>query len=49
MLSASVSKPIAPALAATSRLVWRQRPVSPPAALASCRDPALCFGLIDRF
>jgi hypothetical protein len=52
-LSASVSKPMAPALATTS--YWfgatapSVSPVSQPAALAACSDPAFGFGLVTRF
>ena len=47
LLCASVSLPIAPALAANS--CWFGEPASPPAALPACSDPAFSFELIDRF
>ena len=47
LLCASLSLPIAPALAANR--CWFGEPASPPAALPACSDPAFSFELIDRF
>jgi len=47
LLFASLSLPIAPALAANS--CWFGEPASPPGALPGCSDPAFSFELIDRF
>ncbi|MEI6111742.1 MAG: hypothetical protein WCP63_08735 [Cyanobium sp. ELA712] len=46
-VSAAVSLPMAPALAANS--CWFGDPASRPAALPDCSDPAFSFALIDRF
>jgi len=46
-VSAAVSLPMAPALAANS--CWFGEPASPAAELPACSDPAFSFALIDRF